>query len=53
MCIGSQSEEVLLIQKSIRIEYLYRLECYNVFSRVPPPPFVVGLSHYITLPEPS
>ena len=34
MCIGSQSEEVLLTQKSIEIEYHYRLQCYSVSSRV-------------------
>ena len=33
MCIGSQSKEVFLIQKSIEIEYHYRLQCYSVPSR--------------------
>ena len=34
MCMGSQSEEVLLVQKSMEIKYHYKLQCHSVFSRV-------------------
>ena len=49
MCIGSQSEEVLLIQKSIGIEYHYRWQCYSVPSRVFFIPSSWQVSHIIQL----
>ena len=49
MCIGSQSEEVLLIQKSIGIEYHYKLQCYSVPSRVFLIPSSWQVSHIIQL----
>ena len=49
MCIGSQSQEVLLIQKSIRIEYHYKLQCYNVPTGVFLIPSSWQVSHIIQL----